>query len=189
MSLLTVAEVKIELGIEDDDSNTLLTSLIEAVEGIFGDESGSVLESATYTEYHTTGKNQSKIFLKNIPITNISSIHDDPDWDYESADLISASDYTYDSTSGIVYYDGWFFEGFNNVKIIYTAGYSASTLPKSIKQVLIRQVSHWYKDAKGAEWAKSSISQPGGGTIFKKELENNLLPDFIHIAEKYRIMS
>ena len=186
MALLTIADIKEELGISDTDSDTLLTSLLNAVVALFEKKIDRTLESATYTEYHSSKANQNKVFLKNYPVTSITSIHDDPDWDYGSGDLLDSDDYNYDDDSGIVYYDGYFYEGFNNIKVVYEAGYTSATIPKDIKQCLIRQMAHWFKDAKGAEWAKSSVSQPGGGTIAKKELKDNLLPDFVVLAEQYR---
>ena len=187
MALITVLEVKVELDIpsEDTDPDTLLGDLLLAIVSLFEEEINRILESDTYTEYHSMGKHQNKLFLKNYPITSIISIHDDPDWAYGSGDLLSSSDYSYREDDGLVYYDGYFYSGFNNVKVVYVAGYTDSTLTKSIKQCLLRQISHWYKDAKGAEWAKSNVSQPGGGTVFKKELKKGLLPDFFALAEKY----
>jgi len=185
-TLITLIEAKLELGITDSDSDTLLSTLIDAVISIFEDEIDRKLESAGYIEYYSSEGNESCIFLKNRPVTEITSIYDDPDWDFDVSDLLSSDDYTYNADNGIVYYNGQFFKGFNSIKVKYTAGYTQTTLPKSIKQCLIRQMAVWYKDAKGAEWAKSVVSQPGGGTITKKELKNNLLPDFISLTEKYR---
>lgn len=187
MALITLDDVKEELDIEGSDYDLILEVLINAVVSSFEMLCGYALEIKEETEYYSMDVNCSKIFLDRIPVTAIDSIYDDPDWDYDSTSLISSDDYTYDSEAGIVYYNGFFYEGKNNVKITYTAGFTTSTFPEIIKQVIMRQIAVWWKDSKEGNWGVITKSQPsGGGSISKKELEKGFLPEFKVVAEMKR---
>ena len=188
MALITVANVKTEVtGFSDSDTtyDDLLAALVLAIPSLFDELTGRKIERDTFTEYHSTRRYVEELQLKNYPIVSITSIHDDPDRDYAAASLIAAADYTFDADSGVVFYDGNFFQGNNNIKIVYVAGYNSSTFPASWKEIWVRQCAHWFKDAKGAKWATSNISQPlGGSIVVKSTLKSNLLPDFMMLAEK-----
>lgn len=185
MALLTANDIKTELSMEsgDTDYDTLLGLMASAVQSVFDELTDRTFESAVFTEYYSGRNKQEKVFLKNYPIISITSIHDDSDRVYGSDTLISSDDYTYDSDTGIVYIEGGVFKGFNNIKIVYTAGFTANTFPNALKQVWIRQCCHWYKDAKDSDWARESTSR-GGDTINKKKLISNLLPDFWLFVER-----
>jgi len=189
MALIDKDDINVELNKDDDniDRDALLDALCDAVQSIFEDLSNRVLTSATFTEYHSCDRYCNKLFLKNYPIASITTIHDDPDWDYASGSLISSDDYTFNSLSGTVHYNGYFYQGSNSVKVVYIAGYSVTTLPKSIKETMIRQVSHWFEQAKNSSWAISSQTDPTGGSSIQAftQLKDNLLPDFVLIASKY----
>ena len=186
MALLTVGDLKTEFNKSDASHDDLLLALAESVQSLFGELTNRVIESAIFTEYHSIGSRGDKIFLKNIPVISITSIYDDPDWDYTSNDLLSSSDYTYDADSGIVYYDGYLFVGHNNIKVTYVAGHTVNTLPESWKQIWIRQAMHWFNEAKNKSHGQTSINIPGGSTT-KKELTDGLLPDFYALVEKERL--
>ena len=164
MALLTVNDLKVEGNINVTTQDDLLLALSEAVQSLFGELTNRVMESATFTEYHGMRSRSDKIFLKNIPVISITSIHDDPDWDYGSSDLLSSDDYTFNADSGIVFYDGIFFTGNENVKVVYVAGYTVNTLPDAWKQIWIRQVMHWWSEAKNKSHGQTSVNVPGGST-------------------------
>jgi hypothetical protein len=104
------------------------------------------------------------------------------------------NDYVYDfkvePETGTVYLPTKFTYGFQNINITYKAGYTDSTLPAAIKQTMIRQGCHWYRQAKGKNWDYTKIDKIEGGTIdFSKVDKMNLLPDFIDLAMRYRKMN
>lgn len=134
------------------------------------------------TEYYDVEPRSNQLFLDNLPITEIVSIHDDPDWIWGSDTLIEAEDYRADEDAGVIHYNSYFFGGGQSVKVIYKAGYTTGTVPNWLKAVLIRQALHWFKQAQDQKWDKASEGLPDGGTISYTELDNNMLPDFAELA-------
>lgn len=188
--LIDINEAKEELSIPhtDAEQDEWVQFVCNAVVSLFEEMTDRKWELATFVEYHNCDKNNNgTIFLKNYPVSSVASVYDDPDWAYGSSALISSDDYSYDPDTGVLKYDGTFNEGFRTVKITYTAGYTAVTVPKWLKQILLRQVAHWHKQKTNQNWDVSSIAAPGGGgTLSYKALENNFLPEFILMIEKHR---
>jgi len=155
MPLITISDVKKELsnvmrGADFDDD--LLTNMVNGVWQLFCTMTDRTWEAGSFTEYHTIRNvNQKVIALRELGISSITTIHNDTNgWAYEAGDLIAAADYTYDATEGLVYFSNALTVGIHrSVRVVYVAGYTTDTTPADIKQVLIRQAAHWYKQAKG----------------------------------------
>jgi len=186
VAVITYDDVKVELDMDEAETkwDTLLTNLCSAIQSIFDLKTGRTIEETAHTEYYSADMYTSEIYLKNFPVKSGASfsLYDDPDWQYGSDTLISASDYKVSLTDGIIYYISHFFRGKMNIKVIYTAGYTATTLPDAHKQIFVRQCSHWFKDAKNGEWHIDSMSIPQGGNIMRKRLDGNLLPEFENLV-------
>ena len=106
--------------------------------------------SASYTEYFD-GEGKSQVAVKNRPITEITSLHDDPDRNYESDTLIDSTLYTYYPNEGIIKLvdeegivnnPGIFCNSQRNVKVVYKAGYT--TIPYDIEQAVNKWVAKLY---------------------------------------------
>jgi len=95
------------------------------------------------------------------------------------------SDFETDLNTGTIHSTG-FVRGVNNIQVKYTAGYTEDTCPDWIKQILIRQVSHWYLQATEKRWHVSSMQLGDGGTIAYKNQKMNLLPEFHDLAGVHR---
>jgi len=94
--------------------------------------------------------------------------------------------YELDETTGRVRYAAGFPDGYRNIVANYTGGLSST--PDWLKRLLVRQVCHWFKQAKEARWDMSSKSEPGGaGTVAFSKLESNLLPEFKLFADMNRL--
>jgi hypothetical protein len=107
--------------------------------------------------------------------------------DSTQIDLNIPSDFssttTLNKNTGVV--RGDFMGGTVTVK--YTSGYTSDTFPLFLKQLLVRQASHWYRQATGKNWDYTKIDKQEGGTIdFSKVSEYNLLPDFVKSAKMNR---
>lgn len=70
------------------------------------------------------------------------------------------------------------------ITVVYKCGYSTTTCPDWLRQILIRQTCHWYQQAVEKRWHVSSISLGDGGTISYGEQKGNLLSEFKDIAAK-----
>ena len=119
----------------------------------------------------------------------MSYIGDDTDWEWDdSSDELDTDEYTYgDGEDGVIIADSAFDKGDNNIKVIYTAGYTDANVPEWLRQILIRQVCHWFKQIQDGRFDISSKALPsGGGTTSYNTLKSNLLPDFEAAVERNR---
>lgn len=185
MALIDKDDLKTELGISESDTtyDTLLTLMASMVQSLFDTLTGRTIESGERTEYYNSDSYNDTVLLKNWPVTSKDSVtlYDDPDWEWGSDSQIAAADFTVDLVEGIIYYDGYFYEGKQSIKVVYTAGYTTVTFPAGWKEIWTRQASHWFYEAKNKQWHLQMISPPGGGgggSLMTKSLQDNLLPDF-----------
>jgi hypothetical protein len=183
-TLCSLEEVKNFLGqkgavAEDDD---LIESLCERITSIFSNWCGiSSFTPATYTEYHN-GNGTQYIFPNNIPITSITSIYLDDDWVFGSDTMFPNSlSYKVVDNRYIVMRDDILTTGEQNVKIIYTAGYS--TIPEDLKQAAIEEVSRKFRRRKEIDLASKSVE---GGTV--NFVKDELLKSTKDILLKYKRM-
>lgn len=183
-NFITKEEVKTLLRIEDSAYDELITSLCNGVESLWDELTERIWFRTTHTEYHDSESRNSKVFLENYPVVSVTSLYDDPDWVFGSSSLIAAADYTTNLKNGIIHYDGGFYTGNQSIKVVYIAGYTSGAAPDWFKELLKRQICHWYEQSKGKRWAVSTEAQPGGGNISYKALKDNLLPDFVMVAER-----
>jgi len=189
MAFISVMDIKVELDMKptDIEDNYWLNELVTSVLSFWDDLSEMTWASTEQTEYHSADGYTDRIFVNHRPIASIDSVYDDPDRDYESTDLIDSDDYTYDEEKGIVFFDYNLMKGLNNIRIIYTAGYSDSAVPAWLKRLLIRQVAHWYQQGKEKRWDLSSKALPAGaGSVNYNTLRENLLPEFVQAAERHK---
>ena len=140
MSFITQAEVLDQFeGANATDNGDLINEFIAAVESIWDDLTSRQWATGTHTEYFSGDGARKKFCVKNYPVTALTSVHDSYDRAYDSADLIDADDYSYRSETGIVSIDYALSEGNDNVKIVYTAGYTSETVPAWLKQRIHQQ--------------------------------------------------
>ena len=66
--------------------------------------------------------------------------------------------------------------------ITYKGGYTETTAPAWLRQILIRQVCHWYSQAIEKRWHVSMMTLNDGGTISYGEQKGNLLSDFVNMV-------
>lgn len=145
-------------GGEDAALNALLSAIESAVASRLGippvTAGGSaVLDDATYTFYldGPAWRESRRIRIPVQPVQSITSIHDDPDWTYGSADLVAASDYTLDGETG-------------NVWILPTASHAWSRRKRAIKVVAVCGWTSAPEDLKRGIllWAALGWSQNAG---------------------------
>jgi len=145
MALCTLNNVKDRLGLtgtkEEEDS--IIESLIDEVSKLFETYCDRIFGSAEYTEYFDGG-GRSWVRPKNYPITAVSGIWDDFEWGWDAEDLIDSSYYRV-ATDGmfIILKNLTFVDAEQNVKVVYTAGYS--TIPFDLRGACIDEVMRLYK--------------------------------------------
>jgi hypothetical protein len=150
MSLTSLSAVKHYKGVTATDHDSELLRLIGAVDAFVARYCGRVLESTTLTEYQSGEDGQTRLFLREYPVTAITSIHDDPRRTYGAETQLSTNDYVLtDPQAGIVDLDGTSFRaGRNNIRVVYTAGYAATAPERALlEQAAIELV--WLARDKG----------------------------------------
>ena len=156
----------------DSDLSSLIIRVESAIATWLGfpiaDSSSSPsLDSATFTIY-LDGPAYSDPLVLNIPLrplVSITSIHSDPNQEYDSNSLIDASTYSIDLKLGRVFLsptnatDG-FDRAFRALKVIAVAGYATATTPSPIIHAICIWASQLqrFKTSQG----KENVSQRGG---------------------------
>lgn len=187
-NLITLTEVKTEINETSSDNDTLLNSLIDAVESIWDSLTGRTWYETTHTEYFDIEKETNMIALTNYPIVSVDSIYEDSDREYNADDLLDSDDYAVDEVNGIITFDYDLEIGPKALKVAYTAGYkdgSTYSVPDWLKQILIRQVAFWFNQSKNHGWDVSRFSQPGGSISIMNN-KDNFLPDFTIMVDMYK---
>ena len=144
MALFTSAEFKSHEGISTTDHDTFITALIARTGDFVNKYLGRKVESASYTEFYD-GSGTGTLQLANSPVTAVTSVHIDQERDFGSAALVSSSNYVIYQNEGWLRWipevttgftaAGHFPVGVQNVKVIYTGGFSS--VPDDIKEAAI----------------------------------------------------
>lgn len=164
---------------EDDD---LLEGLIDRVSVLFESYCDRKFLSRDYMDYHD-GKGVDKLFVNQYPITSISGIWDDREWAWDSTTEIDNSYYRISNNSNyIVFKDTTLLDYDQNLKIVYTAGYSA--IPYDLEHACIMEVSRAYKNKNQIDVLSKSLAD--GSVSF---VTSDFLPGTLTILNKYRKIS
>lgn len=140
--LTTKSEVKAVIGIDHDDDDTLIDSLIERASKIIDTYTNRTLEAQDIEEeFDGTGTND--YVLKQYPVNSVSKLS------YRSGYIgditwkeISSKYYTYYEHSGTLRYADKFTIRPKGYKVEYNAGYA--TIPADLEQACIDLVTHYY---------------------------------------------
>lgn len=127
MSLCTLAEVKLHIGITPTTHDALLTALVDEASGIINAATLRQIEIADITEFHD-GEFQNSIILHEYPVA------EDPPKTIELTEddeAVAAADFVVDFDQGVLrLVDGaTFTQGEKNVKVVYRAGFNVTGSP------------------------------------------------------------
>ena len=157
----------------------MISVLIDRVQKSFEAYCNTSFESASYTEYYD-GTGNGYLFLKNIPVTSISSIYDDSSWLWASTSLLPSADYRI-MNNNTVYYKSYLTAEIQNIKITYVAGYADDSIPNDLQQACIEEVGRKYNNYKDYDITAKSLSD---GSI--TYTEKGLLTDTKRVLNYYR---
>ena|SRR3990167_7983487 len=122
--------------------------------------------------------------VSQYPIITVTELYDDINRDFTSSDLIDAADYEVYKENGIVrLYNGEsaFSVGVQNIKIIYTGGYTSTTLPEDLTWAICEHVSFLY-----ANRGSSGFSSVRFGSLGKSYMGNPIPPALLRVYRRYR---
>lgn len=156
--LTTTAKVKNFLKITSTGDDTHIGTLITSMSDYIRTITDRDLYSKSYTEYYD-GSGKNTLQLDNYPITVLTSIYDDTDYEFGADTEITSDDYFFNadtkySKRGVLLLNGCnFTEGQQNIKVTYTAGYE--TIPTDLDQACVRLTAAEYLE--GAEGAQIAV--------------------------------
>jgi len=182
-SFCTLAEVKnFMLGsrdVSDDVEDGNMELMIDAVSVGMETYMDRKILSREDTEYYD-GDGTKHLFLDRYPITTVSGVWDDTDWSWGSSTLIASTSYrTRNDGRGLVM-NNLVFNKFNqNVKVIYTAGYSST--PADLKMACIEETARRFHKKRDINIYSKTMED--GTNVF---LQHDFLPHNQIIMDKYK---
>jgi len=138
-ALVTVAEAKVYLKINNSDSDAVLEALVETATRKTEDYCGTRWVSREIAETHI-GQGEKYLYLYRMPITEITSV---------TIDDVAYTSYTERLSIGMLY---GLWEKLSEIVVTYTAGYIASrstavaTIPDAVIAVM-QCVAIWYNNS------------------------------------------
>lgn len=141
MALTTHERVKSYLQIKPDDTSkdVVIAEIIERVSKTIATRCNRQFEYQAYTEFHHGDGKFRRLVLDQFPVDSVATfqLYDDYNRAYDSTTLIASTDYSVDYANGIVTLDAFvpFLKGFNNIKVVYSAGYKV--IPEDLERAAL----------------------------------------------------
>lgn len=144
--LVSLDDVKAFLKVTSEDDDAILESFVNLGSAWANAYTERLLRSRVLTEYYD-GDGDSELLLRQYPVSALSNLYDDVLRAFGAGTAIDiASNVVLDSEKGIIRL--WnqavaFNAGIANVKVVYTAGYTA--IPESIKEAVLLYIGNLYR--------------------------------------------
>ncbi len=193
--ICTLADVKDRLGLTDTDYDQMINRIIVGIEAVFDGFTNRqlIVPAADVTEYYTACGPQ--LQLNRWPIVSITSIKQAVDYDFASADALTANAgyrLVNAGKNGIVYrmYTAWLIIP-DCIQIIYRGGYTSAgqtpgtgetAMPNDLREAAIEQASFIFK--RKDDIGLAGVSAEGGS--ISKFSAIKLLPMVEQVLKKYR---
>ncbi len=197
--ICTLADVKLRLGISDDDDyDSMLNRIIVGVGSMFDSHTRRTLiaPAADVTEYHT-GEGR-YLPLKDYPVIAVTSIKISYAYDFDNETALTAdTDYRLlnSGLNGIILRiaGNWPYLG-DGIQVVYRGGYSAAdaelgegehALPNDLREAAITQAAFLFK--RRDDLGLSAVGFDGGS--MQKFSAMKLLPMILDILKRYERVS
>lgn len=133
--------LKVPTATVDAALDTMIEFFINASSEYIEKETDRKLKSQSITELQH-GRKSNLLLLKQWPVTAITSLHIDAQGVYGSDTLIDAAEYRIaDDSNSLLLMDQIFPNGYNNIKVVYTAGFAS--VPTDLEHACLWLVT-WY---------------------------------------------
>jgi hypothetical protein len=178
--------------INSDDYDDFLMGLIEETSVQFETYLGHKLLKSARTEVQDVEKFQRTFFLREYPITSVSTVkvRSAISTDWASVSALTATTYSVDTVTGRLYLDtSTAYEGHDAIQVVYTAGFSTTTALliteyPEIASAAERQVAYLFRRRNELEASTHSV---GGGTSSQVGAAK-MLPGVMETLRPYRRM-
>ncbi len=162
MTLATLAQLKTQLNFKQSDTqfDAKLTLFLQAGSAWVESYCNRIFSSASYTElFH--GNRSNLLNPTQWPITSVTEfrIASDRDWTNPNS-LIDPDKYEINSDQlGIVYYSNSLPLGFNNIRLIYVAGFA--TIPSDLQLACLWAGEWFYLHNNRGDAGRTSVGKQG----------------------------
>lgn len=170
--IVTLSEMKTELGLADTTDDAVLTQWMAALDGRFDSFLNRTLARGVgVIEYFDGGGRM--LLLDRFPVESVASINVDPDGLWGADTLLAVTDYRLNKLRGRIVYgaDGsspWE-TGVQNIRVVYTGGFvSAGEIPPAGQTAMPEAIRRAYFMQCAFEWrnrthlGQASVSAQGG---------------------------
>lgn len=169
IAIVSLAEAKEYLKVTLSGDDTIITSLINNISAWVARYLNRILISKERTEYYS-GDGSEILQLRVYPIVSVASLYVDNNREFDTASLVDADDFIVKKGVGMLTafnLFGAFVSGESNIKVTYTAGYTAGTgngngtMPYDIKQATLRLLDKYFRQVytqRKGDVASESIS-------------------------------
>jgi hypothetical protein len=181
IDLCELEDVKLRLEMESQDFDTDLAVRITDVSHRIQNALDIDLESQTYVEYHCGGGKW--IYVRNPPITSVTSIVFSSTFDFANGETIDTVDYLVTNNgwdiSHVVFWPG----GSDNLQVTYISGFvDAASVDPPLKQAAAKQVAFEFQHRKTEGLQSVELAD---GNISKDE-NNQFLKSVMQTMRKYK---
>lgn len=186
-ALCTLTDIQDYYFMKDDGSDivtssgvdNLLEDLIDRVSTSFETEMDLNILSREYTQYYD-GKGSNMLFTRQYPITVVSGIWDDSEWEWDSTTEIDSDDYRISEGGRYIIFKGVVLGDYDqNIKTILTAG--LATVPWDLQEQCVVEVIRAYKNRKEVDVTAKTLAD-GSVTYTAK----GFLPKTKAVLSRYR---
>jgi uncharacterized phiE125 gp8 family phage protein len=174
MSLDTLTNVKLRLGIATSDDDALLAALMDAADQYVASHCGRDFAGGPFTEYHAG--DAAFVFLRNYPVDAITSVKVDPAYGFGADTILATTAYVVHIDRGVIEsLAGPFVRCSNGAPRAVQVEYAVATgaVPADVKEAYALLIGHWYRHVKTQAAAnfQDVTQQTFGDTtaIFAKE--------------------
>jgi len=156
-ALVTLALAKSYLKIPalETSQDSIVEFFINAASDYIESEIDRKIKSQTITEYQH-GRASNILVLKQYPVTAISSFATDSAGKFTGSEtIVDPAEYTIgDDGNSLISLGSFFPKGYNNLKIVYTAGYA--TVPSDIQNACLWLVVYYHKMRENGDIGRTS---------------------------------
>jgi len=155
MSLDTLANVKLRLGITSSADDSLLGALQDSADAWITEHCQRDFGGGTFTEYHRGG---AILFLRNFPVQSVTSVKADAGYGFAASTVVPATAYVMHLERGVIVslfgafaprelagVPPWSWSP-RTVQVVYSTATSA--VPADLRQAYALLVGHWYRHVK-----------------------------------------
>lgn len=173
--IVTLEEMKAELGIEDARDDVVLQQWLVGLEARISNHCRRDFVRQEDGAEIINGGN-TYLMLKRWPVESITSVHVSPDQEWDADSLLAADDYRIDYIRGkLVYGSGgipWP-AGFQNIRVVYTGGFvpadetpgaGESAMPEELRRAVFMQAGFEWRNRQ--DLGKTQIGADGASVQF-----------------------